>query len=64
MKTQMYCYLEDSERRLLPSGVRHYETAFEDWLGPDSTAVVEIDMHRGHLGPDACPVPVPRARAR
>jgi len=37
--------------------------AFEDYLDPAKTAIVSIDMHRGHLddSPD-CPCPAPRAR--
>lgn len=37
--------------------------AFADYLDPASTAVISIDMHRGHLedSPD-CPCPAPRAR--
>lgn len=36
---------------------------FHDYLDPTSTAVLSIDMHRGHLedSPD-CPCPAPRAR--
>ncbi|MFT3803534.1 MAG: isochorismatase family cysteine hydrolase [Burkholderiaceae bacterium] len=36
---------------------------FADYLDPATTAVVSIDMHRGHLedSPD-CPCPAPRAR--
>jgi nicotinamidase-related amidase len=36
---------------------------FADHLDPDRTAIVSIDMHRGHLedSPD-CPCPAPRAR--
>jgi nicotinamidase-related amidase len=36
---------------------------FEDYLKPAKTAIVSIDMHRGHLddSPD-CPCPAPRAR--
>lgn len=60
MKTEMYCYLEDRERKTLPAN-----EAFERWLDPDSTAVVCIDMHRGHIGPDEeLTLPAPRARAR
>ena len=60
MKTDMYCYLEDRDRRSLPSN-----EAFERWLDPATTAVLEIDMHRGHVGPeDELSLPVPRARAR
>ncbi|MFT4268516.1 MAG: isochorismatase family cysteine hydrolase [Xenophilus sp.] len=37
--------------------------AFADYLDPSRTAVLSIDMHRGHLddSPD-CPCPAPRAR--
>ncbi len=60
MKTEMYCYLEDRERSVVPSN-----EAFERWLDPTTTAVLEIDMHRGHVGPEeALPLPVPRARDR
>jgi len=39
------------------------EAQFADYLDPASTAVISIDMHRGHLedSPD-CPCPAPRAR--
>lgn len=39
------------------------ETEFADYLDPGKTAVISIDMHRGHLdeSPD-CPCPAPRAR--
>jgi nicotinamidase-related amidase len=39
------------------------ESRFEDYLDPAKTAVISIDMHRGHLddSPD-CPCPAPRAR--
>ena len=53
MKTEMYCYLENREKKPLPSRM-------DEWLDPDHTAVVCIDMHRGHLGtePDVtCPAP-------
>jgi len=42
---------------------REIEKGFEDYLDPKKTAVVSIDMHRGHLdtSPD-CPCPAPRAR--
>lgn len=44
-------------RRPLPEG-------FEDFTAARGTAVISIDMHRGHLedAPD-CPCPAPRARA-
>src|SRR5882724_8069197 len=36
---------------------------FEDYLNPAKTAVISIDMHRGHLDPSPdCPCPAPRAR--
>ncbi len=36
---------------------------FADYLDPKSTAVISIDMHRGHLDPSPdCPCPAPRAR--
>ena len=36
---------------------------FADYLAPKSTAVISIDMHRGHLDPSPdCPCPAPRAR--
>jgi biuret amidohydrolase len=36
---------------------------FDDYLDPRRTAVVSIDMHRGHLDPSPeCPCPAPRAR--
>jgi nicotinamidase-related amidase len=37
--------------------------AFEDYLDAAKTAIVSIDMHRGHLDPSPeCPCPAPRAR--
>jgi biuret amidohydrolase len=60
MKTEMYCYLEDRDRCMLPSN-----QAFEAWLDPDRTAIACIDMHRGHVGPDEeLTLPAPRARAK
>jgi nicotinamidase-related amidase len=39
------------------------EAAFADYLNPATTAVLSIDMHRGHLDDSAdCPCPAPRAR--
>jgi nicotinamidase-related amidase len=39
------------------------ETGFDDYLDSARTAVVSIDMHRGHLDPSPdCPCPAPRAR--
>jgi nicotinamidase-related amidase len=42
---------------------REVGTEFDDHLEPTRTAVISIDMHRGHLddSPD-CPCPAPRAR--
>ena len=42
---------------------RELGEGFEDYLDAAATAVISIDMHRGHLddGPD-CPCPAPRAR--
>lgn len=42
---------------------REIPPGFEDFLDPRHTAIVSIDMHRGHLedSPD-CPCPAPRAR--
>jgi nicotinamidase-related amidase len=60
MRTAMYCYLENRDRKVLPS-----TEAFERWLDPEKTAIVCIDMHRGHIGPEAdLPCPAPRARRR
>ena len=54
----MYCYLNGKERTTLPD-------MFDSWLDPARTAVLCIDMHRGHCGddPDAtCPAPIARER--
>ncbi|MCJ2043875.1 cysteine hydrolase [Methylobacterium sp. J-078] len=38
--------------------------AFAPFFDPRATAIVSIDLHRGHLDDDpACPCPAPRARA-
>ena len=43
---------------------RELGAGFEDYLDPATTAVVSIDLHRGHLDPSPdCPCPAPRARA-
>jgi biuret amidohydrolase len=57
MKTDICCYLEDRKMKRLPDNM-------DSWLDPNRTAVVCIDMHRGHLGtePDVT-CPAPRARA-
>jgi biuret amidohydrolase len=42
---------------------RDVEAGFDDYLDPATTAIVSIDMHRGHLDPSPdCPCPAPRAR--
>jgi nicotinamidase-related amidase len=42
---------------------REVTAEFDDYLDPSKTAVVSIDMHRGHLDPSPdCPCPAPRAR--
>ena len=42
---------------------REVDTGFDDYLDPAKTAIVSIDMHRGHLDPSPdCPCPAPRAR--
>jgi biuret amidohydrolase len=65
VKTDLYCYMQNRDRLVLPDGVPGYREAFDNWLDPDDTAVIEIDMHRGHVGPDErLTLPAPRARAR
>jgi nicotinamidase-related amidase len=59
MNTEMYCYLPDGSRKVLPP-----DPAFDLWMEPEHSAVVCIDMHRGHIGPEEqLPCPAPRARA-
>src|SRR4029077_12947078 len=42
---------------------RDITAGFDDYFDPAKTAVVSIDMHRGHLDPSPdCPCPAPRAR--
>jgi biuret amidohydrolase len=51
----MYAYVY-GEKRALPRG-------FEDFFDARRTAVISIDMHRGHLEDSpACPCPAPRGR--
>lgn len=60
MKTEMYCYAPDGERKQLPA-----EKVFEEWMDPSRTAVACVDMHRSHVGEDAgMPLPAPRATDR
>lgn len=56
MNTEMYCYTHNRDRTVLPP-------TFDSWLDPERTAVVCIDMHRGHLELDAT-CPAPRAIAK
>lgn len=58
MHTDMYCYLPDGSPKALPA-----DPAFDLWMEPEKSAVVCIDMHRGHVGPEEqLPCPAPRAR--
>lgn len=34
---------------------------FDNWFDPSNTAIIEIDMHRGHLGGPGCTCPLDRA---
>lgn len=52
----MYCYTHNRDRAELSSD-------FESWLDPTRTAVLCIDMHRGHLAEDGT-CPAPRATAK
>ncbi|MGJ7487221.1 cysteine hydrolase family protein [Variovorax sp. LT2P21] len=52
----MRAFVYEEERELDPS-------QFADYLDPTTTAVISIDMHRGHLDDSPeCPCPAPRAR--
>ena len=54
----MYYYVQNREKEPVPSNQE-----FERWLDPTKTAVVCIDMHRGHIGPEEqLSSPSPRAR--
>jgi biuret amidohydrolase len=56
MKTELFCYLEDRDAKRVPD-------TMDSWFDPDRTAIVCIDMHRGHLGPEPdVTCPAPRAR--
>lgn len=59
MKTDMYCWLENRDRKSLPD-------KFDSWLDPATTAIVCIDMHAGHLAIDDpdCTCPAPRGTAK
>jgi biuret amidohydrolase len=60
METEMYCYLENRDKKVLPS-----TPEFDQWLDPTKTAVACIDMVRGHAGyEDELTCPAPRARDR
>lgn len=52
----MRAFVYEKERELDPR-------QFVDYLDPGTTAVISIDMHRGHLDDSPeCPCPAPRAR--
>jgi nicotinamidase-related amidase len=52
----MRAFVYEKERELDP-------LQFADYLDPTTTAVISIDMHRGHLDDSPeCPCPAPRAR--
>lgn len=52
----MRAFVYEKERELDPQ-------QFADYLDPTTTAVISIDMHRGHLDDSPeCPCPAPRAR--
>ena len=53
MNTEMYCYTHNREKTPLSS-------LFDSWFDLDRTAVLCIDMHRGHLE-EECTCPAPRA---
>lgn len=57
METDVHCYVR-RERVRVPG-------EFDDFFDPKRTAIVEIDMHRGHLdeGPE-CTMPIPGGRAK
>lgn len=60
MRTNFYSYLEGTRPTLVPS-----TPELELWLEPARSAVLCIDMHRGHIGPeDQLTCPAPRARDR
>lgn len=51
-------------RSYVDGTLRDLGGAFAPYFDPAATAVVSIDLHRGHLEDDpACPCPAPRARA-
>ena len=65
MKTNFRCYMENKDLIALPDGVPNNSDVFDKWLDPEKTAVIEIDMHRGHVGSDSkLTLDVPRARDR
>ena len=60
MKTELHCWIENRTRIPVPS-----TEAFERWLDPAKAAIACIDMHRGHVGPEAeLTLAAPRARAK
>jgi nicotinamidase-related amidase len=60
MKTDLHCWIENRTRTRVPS-----TEAFERWLEPGKTAILCVDMHRGHVGPEEeLTLAAPRARDR
>ena len=60
MQTDLHCWIENRTRTRVPS-----TDAFERWLDPTKSAIVCIDMHRGHVGPEEqLTLAAPRARDR
>jgi nicotinamidase-related amidase len=56
MKTDIVCYLENRNAKRVPD-------TMDSWFDPERTAVICIDMHRGHLGTESdVTCPAPRAR--
>lgn len=59
--TTIYVYGKPREIDARASG--DPATQFADYFDPKTTAILSIDMHRGHLDPSPeCPCPAPRAR--
>lgn len=51
-------------RSYVDGTLRDLGDAFAPFFDPTASAIVSIDLHRGHLDDDpACPCPAPRARA-
>ena len=50
METKVKTYWLGEPRELNPD--------FDDWFDPRKTAIIEIDMHKGHLGGPGCTCPM------